>query len=110
MIRADQAKLPPIVRDNLDEVESLCDANHVKELHLFGSALSDRFRSDSDLDFTVEFKPDAPRGGFSGPYFSLLSGLKQIFGRDVDLVEYHVVRNPYFREELDETRVLIYGS
>ena len=35
--------------------------------------------------------------------------LEELFGRKVDITEESAVRNPYFREELNETRKLIYG-
>jgi len=110
MIRADQAQLPPIIRDNLDQIEKLCKKYGVRKLDIFGSALRDDFRVDSDLDFTVEFRPDAPREGWGGAYMALMRALKEALSRDVDLVEYSAVRNPYFKAELDETRVNIYAE
>ena len=35
--------------------------------------------------------------------------LRNLFGREVDLVEASSVKNPYFKEELDETKQMIYG-
>ena len=56
------------------------------------------FRPDeSDLDFLVDFEP--PSGGaYRKTYFGLLNGLRELFGRPVDLVDASAVRNPYFRE------------
>jgi len=39
-----------------------CRAHHVRRLSLFGSALRDTARPDSDLDLLVEFEPDAHVG------------------------------------------------
>ncbi len=103
--------LPPLRRDRLDPIARLCEQTGVKRLDVFGSALRDDFDPDrSDLDFVVEFKPETPRLGFAGPYFRLLAELKKLLGVEVDLVEYSAVRTPFFREELDEKRVPIYGS
>lgn len=103
--------LPPLIRDHLDAIADLARRNHVQRLYLFGSAVRDDFDPrGSDLDFAVDFKPDAPRLGFEGPYFKLLFGLKKLFNREVDLVQRSAIRNPYFREELEETEVLIYEA
>lgn len=110
MIRADREQLPPIIRARLDEVERLCRRHGVKQLDVFGSALRDDFAEASDIDFAVEFKPDAPHEGWGGPYLDLLLALKDVFAREVDLVSYRAVRNPYFKRELDETRVNVYAE
>ena len=111
MIRPESSKLPAFVRDRLNDVEALCREQHVERLDVFGSVTRDDFdASQSDLDFVVEFEPDAPRLGLKGPYFMMRKGLRTIFDRDIDLVEYEAVRNPYFKRELDETRRRIYAK
>jgi predicted nucleotidyltransferase len=52
---------------------------------LFGSVLSDEFRSDSDIDVLVSFKDDDGWGLFD--FVDMIDELKAIFGRKVDLVE-----------------------
>ena len=111
MIRADQANLPPLIREHYGELAALCGECHVRRLWVFGSVLRDDFDpGGSDLDFAMKFRDDAPAGGLRGPYFNLLLGLEDLFGRSVDLVERHVVRNPYFRAELDQTCVPVYEA
>jgi hypothetical protein len=36
-----------------------CQANRIRRLALFGSALREDFRPDSDVDLLVEFEPGA---------------------------------------------------
>ena len=43
-------------------------------------------------------------------YFEFKFTLEDLLKRSVDLVEYSAVRNPYFKEEFDETKQLIYGK
>ncbi len=66
-------------------IARLCRRYQVAELALFGSALSDGFRPDSDVDFLVVFKNDD-----YGPWMSKLTDLEQelsaLLGRKVDLV------------------------
>jgi len=68
-----------------DAIARLCRRYQVAELALFGSALSDGFRPDSDVDFLVVFKNDD-----YGPWMSKLTDLEQelsaLVGRKVDLV------------------------
>jgi len=111
MIRPESADLPDLVRKRLDDVETLCREQRVQRLDVFGSVTRDDFdESQSDLDFLVEFETDAPRMGLKGPYFMMRKGLRAIFNRQIDLVEYSAVRNPYFKRELDQTRRRIYAK
>src|SRR5206468_1793037 len=43
-------------------IADLCRRYHVRELSIFGSALRDDFRDDSDLDLLVDFEADATVG------------------------------------------------
>jgi hypothetical protein len=43
-------------------------------------------------------------------YFNFKFALEDLLKRDVDLVEYNAVKNHFFKEELDETKQLIYGQ
>ena len=103
--------LPQIVTEHLDEVRALCEKYSVRKLTIFGSAVKGTFDPEkSDLDFVVEFLPDTKRSGFDDPYFSLLIGLQEVFGREVDLVERKAIRNPYFVKVLALTERALYES
>ena len=45
-----------------DEIAAICQRHGVRKLSLFGSALQQTLRQDSDFDFLVEFNPDAKIG------------------------------------------------
>jgi uncharacterized protein len=92
------------------QLDELCSRHHVRRLDLFGSATTDRYdASESDLDFLVEFEP-LPAGTYFDTYFDLREALEQLFGRPVDLVVASAITNPYFRQSVDQTRVLLYAS
>ena len=100
----------PIVAEHGAELESLCQRYSVARLDLFGSAATGAYRpKDSDLDFLVEFR-ESPIGGHANAYFGLLKSLEQLFERPVDLVVESAIKNPYFRESVEETRVLAYAA
>lgn len=99
-----------LIRRNMAEIAALCEKHKVRQLYVFGSILTDRFNEDSDVDFTVVFDRDSlPQLVYGENYFDFLFALEDLLKRDVDLVEYNAVKNPYFKEELDETKQLIYG-
>ena len=100
----------PMVAERSAELESLCQRYSVLRLELFGSAATDEYRpADSDLDFLVEFK-ELPLRAYGAAYFGLLKSLEQMFGRSVDLVDNSSIKNPYLRESVDESKVLVYAA
>jgi uncharacterized protein len=64
-------------------LRAFCERNHIRKLSLFGSALTERFRPESDVDMLVEFNP-----GHTPGYFGLVGmeiELSEKVGRKVDL-------------------------
>src|SRR3954451_10411372 len=70
-------------REKMPQITEICRRYHVRELMLFGSALRQDFRPDSDFDLLVEFEPDARIGLFE--YGDLQEVLSSTLGRKVDL-------------------------
>lgn len=100
-----------IAVDVLDReaIARACETYGVARLRAFGSVVTERFDpATSDLDFLVDFKPDAPRG--IAPYLDLKEALERIVGRDVDLVEASAVRNPYFARRAFGEAVDVYAA
>lgn len=92
------------------DIERLCRVHKVHRLEVFGSAVAGEFRpEESDLDFLVEFESLAA-GRYADSYFGLLESLERLFGRPVDLVVASAIRNPYFREAVERTKVLLYAA
>jgi predicted nucleotidyltransferase len=90
------------------EIEGFCIKWKITEMALFGSVLSDEFRSDSDIDVLVSFKEDAGWGLFD--FVDMIDELKAIFGRKVDLVEKDSLRNPYRRQAILTGNEVIYAA
>ena len=100
-----------LIKRNMAQIIALCEKHKVQELYVFGSALTNKFNKNSDVDFTVIFDRKAlPLMVYGENYFNFKFALEDLLKRDVDLVEYNAVKNPYFKEELDETKQLIYGQ
>jgi predicted nucleotidyltransferase len=75
---------PSLLEDKKAEIAAICRRYHVRELSLFGSALSANFRPDSDVDFLVEFDTGAPVGLIE--FGQLEAELETLLHRKVDLV------------------------
>lgn len=92
------------------EIERLCRQHRVRRLELFGSAATGEFRpGESDLDFLVEFEL-LPAGTYADTYFGLLEALERLFDVPVDLVVASAIKNPYFRQSVDQTKALLYAA
>jgi predicted nucleotidyltransferase len=89
-------------------IADFCRKWKITELALFGSVLRDDFRPESDVDVLVSFGPDAGWSLFD--LVDMQDELKQIFGREVDLVEKAGVRNPFRRHAILTTREVIYAA
>jgi predicted nucleotidyltransferase len=98
-----------VVKSKLAPVKELCRHYQVRRLELFGSGTRGRLRSDSDLDFLVEFQANGV-SGHADRYFGLLEELESLFNRHVDLVETIAIRNPFFLEAIRPSRVLVYAA
>jgi predicted nucleotidyltransferase len=97
------------LKERIKDVASLCHRFHVQELHLFGSSTSASSISEvGDLDFLVRFD-DMPPALYSNSYFGLAEGLSELLSCRVDLVEEIAIRNPFFREAVEEAKERIYG-
>ena len=100
----------PAVEEKADDLKRLCIRFGVQRLDLFGSASTERYDSGvSDLDFVVEFRPEA-LSTYADAYFGLLESLEQLFEKPVDLVVGSAIRNPYFLQSVEKTRTPIYAS
>ena len=79
------------------EIARFCTQHNIRKLALFGSILTDRFRSDSDLDVLVEFEEGRVPGLLG--LVRMERELSDLVGRKVDL------RTPgdlsrYFRDQV----------
>ena len=94
---------------NIKHIFDLCKRYKVKSLSVFGSILTDRFNDGSDVDLLVNFNDDVTYHTYADNFFGLYEGLRNLLGRKIDLVDEGAISNKYFKEEIDETKHLIYG-
>jgi predicted nucleotidyltransferase len=91
-----------------NQIQSLCETLKVKTLYSFGSVNTSRFKEESDIDLIVDFKTDDPIE-YSDNYFELKFELEKLLKRQIDLLESKAIKNPFLKENIDKTKVLIYG-
>jgi predicted nucleotidyltransferase len=96
-----------LVKNRIEEINSLCKELSVDKLWVFGSANSDSFREESDIDFLVSFE-ELKIEDYAENYFLLAENLEKLFARNIDLVTVKSLSNPYFIEEVNKSKSLIY--
>lgn len=99
------------VKVSMERISEFCKKWKVKEFALFGSVLRDDFKPDSDIDVLVDFEQDSGRTLFD--LVDMIDELKNIFGRDVDLLTRKAVersRNYIRRKEILSSAEVVYVS
>ncbi len=91
----------------MTDIAALCREYHARELSVFGSALRDAFRDDSDLDLLVLFDPNAGIGLLD--LAALQRRLADVIGRRADLVSKRGL-NPVIRQDVLDAAMVIYGQ
>lgn len=103
--------LPEILRKNLPKIQDLCRRHKVKSLWAFGSVLTDAFGPDSDVDLLYELDESRITDDeYLSNWDSFFIELFRVFGKKIDLVHYPSLKNPYFIEDVENTKMLLYGQ
>ena len=93
----------------INEIRNLCQKNKVRNLYVFGSVLTDHFTDKSDIDLIVDIDSSDPLE-YSDNYFNLKFALEELLRRQIDLLESRALKNPYLRENIDNSKTLLYAS
>lgn len=91
------------------DIDNLCKSYKVKTLYAFGSVLTDNFHKDSDIDLIVDFA-NIDVADYADNYFDFKFSLQEILKRPIDLLEEKAIKNPYFRQSVNQQRQLVYGQ
>lgn len=89
------------------ELARICADLGVRRLELFGSAT--RSAAPRDLDFLVDLG-ERPPSEYATAYFALLERLETLFAKPVDLVTPPGLANPYFRQRVEQEKILLYAA
>jgi uncharacterized protein len=102
---------PATPRLPIAEIRDLCRRWKVRELALFGSALGERFRPESDIDLLVTFEAGAQWSLFD--HVRMQQELSALLGREVDLVSRRAVEaspNPVRRKAILDSASPLYAA
>ena len=102
-------KLPVFLEKHREELIDLCRKNHVERMFVFGSVLNESFSSESDVDFLIKIK-EMPVEVYTDSFFHIYNGLQEILNRKIDLLTERSISNPYFLDEINRTKTLIYSE
>jgi uncharacterized protein len=99
----------PLIETNRARIAELCRRHGVRRLEAFGSILGADFDPErSDVDIVVQF--DSGRAGDFHNLLDLKESLESLFGRSVDLVELHALRNQRLRQHIRRSMVPVYAA
>ena len=93
-----------------EQFGNLCQKHKVKYLYAFGSSITEKFDAQkSDIDLIVEVDEVDPvkRGDF---LISLWDNFEVFFHRKVDLLTESSIKNPYLKNSIESTKILIYDG
>ena len=93
----------------LPKVIELFKKHKIKNAYIFGSAVTEKFNNDSDVDFLVNLQDGLNPVDAGGHLWDLEYELKDLLHRDIDLLTERSLKNPYFISEINATKVAIYG-
>ena len=94
-----------------EQIAEFCRKWKITQFSVFGSVLRDDFGPESDVDVLVSFREDAGWSLFD--WVEMVDELKEVFGRDVDLLSRRGVessRNPLRRRAIISSAEIIYAA
>jgi predicted nucleotidyltransferase len=100
----------PFIQAQLPLAKELFKAYKIKNAYAFGSAVGDKFNEESDIDFLINFEEGLDSLEMGEIWWKLHDDLRDVFNREIDLVIENTLKNPYFIEEINEKKQLIYAA
>ena len=97
-----------IINSHINELNQICKQYGVKSLFVFGSVARNSVNTESDVDLLVEFNTNDPLI-YADNYFGLKFRLHDLLKRDIDLLEAKALTNPFLKNEINSTKILVYG-
>ena len=91
---------------DMDAIRAFAEKHRLQEFSIFGSALRDDFRPDSDVD--ILFEPLDKESMSIEKLLEMIEELEKMFYRKIDLVQRSCVRNPFRRHSILTSRRKLY--
>ena len=100
----------PTNLDQLPLLSRLFKEHKIKSAYVFGSVVSDKFTDESDIDILINFEEGLEPLEKGEIWWNLYDKLRDLFNREVDLLIESSLKNPYFIEDINEKKQLIYAA
>jgi len=98
------------IQPYLPQIIELLIKHKIIKAYVFGSVLTDKFNSKSDVDFIVTIQNNLEPLETGEHLWNLTYELEELLKRNVDLLTERSLKNPYFIQRVNETKFSIYGS
>lgn len=103
-----------LIQHHTHTIQQLCEQYRVGKLWVFGSATDPlRFGPESDIDFLYTFDVQEgydPHFPYAALWSGLLDDLRSLLGQEIQLIAYGPFHNPWFRQQVEATKLLIYDQ
>lgn len=93
------------IKQKLPQIIQLFAKYGVQRAYLFGSAVTNKFHKNSDVDFLYSFSEDLDYEVYASNYFNLLHDLEDLLKKQVDLVAEKTLKNPFLIESINESKI-----
>lgn len=105
-----------IISEKKEKFNHLCHRHYVKSLYVFGSAVTNSFNDESDIDFLYSFDLEKFSDWVHADYdyadnlLRFEEELSQFFNRKVDLVPDDIITNKYLKQNIEKTKYKVYAA
>ncbi len=99
----------PDFNSYLPQVIQLLKAHKIANACVFGSVLTQDFTKESDVDFIVNLEEGLAPVEAGTHLWNLYDDLKILLNREVDILTERSLKNPYLIQEINNTKLPIYG-
>ncbi len=96
------------LENHLPQLKQLFAKYKIKSAYAFGSVLTNQFNQDSDIDLLINFIDYSNPLEVGQSIWDLEEALEKMTARKIDLLTERSLKNPYFIQELNKTKQLIY--
>jgi uncharacterized protein len=99
-----------LIQNNLTQIQTILQSLKIKRCYVFGSASRGNFDDQSDIDLLLSFDDELSAEEYTHNYFELHYQLRALLHREIDIVTERTLSNPYFIQEINRSKELIYGN
>ena len=97
------------IAEKMPQIVMLLKKHQIKNAFLFGSVLTNKFTSESDVDFLVDINDNQEPAEAGEHLWDLGYELEDLLNRKVDLLTQSSLKNSVLIKEIEKNKISIYG-